>query len=102
MRRNLLSVSLAGAALAAGSARAQPAPDASRTPPPDPASETVLPPEPVTGTPTPPPPAASPDQPVTVDQLVIGAGDRIDANFFGDVSLYKISDEDPAFAVGPI
>jgi hypothetical protein len=97
MMRNLLSVSLAGAALAAGSALAQPAPDAARTPPPEPASETVLPPEPVTA---PPPPAT--DQPVTVDQLVIGAGDRIDLNFFGDVSLLKVSHEDPGFAVGPI
>jgi hypothetical protein len=97
MMRNLLPVSLAGAALAAGAASAQPAPDPARGSPPDPANETVLPPEPVAA-----PPPAPAGQPVTVDEIVIGAADRIDLNFFGDVSLLKIFHDDPGFAVGPI
>src|SRR3982750_983731 len=97
MLRNLLPVSLAGAALAAGAASAQPAPDAASPQPPDPATETVLPPEPITA-----PKAPGPDEPITVDQLVIGSTDRIDLNFFGDVSLLKVSHDDLGFAVGPI
>lgn len=99
MKRTLLPVGLAAAALVARAASAQPAPDpaARPSPPADPANEPVLPPEPVTA--AKPAPTA---EPVTVDRIVIASTERIDLNFFGDVSLLKIFHDDPGFAIGPL
>jgi hypothetical protein len=102
MNRYLLSAGLAGAALAAPAASAQP-PDAGNPARPsptagDPANDTVFPPEQVTA----PKPPAGPSEPITVDQIVIASAERIDLNFFGDVSLLKIFHDDPGFSIGPL
>lgn len=101
MRIHVLQAGLA-AALVARAAWAQPAPDPANPPGPPPGNgaenETVLAPEPV----APAKPAARADQPITVDQIVIASTDRIDLNFFGDVSLRKVTDQEFGFAVGPL
>jgi hypothetical protein len=79
-------------------ASAQPAPSTPAPPAPsasDPASEPVLAPERITT-------KAEPDEPITVDQIVVASTERIDLNFFGDVSLLKLSDQEPAFSIGPL
>ncbi|HEY0990574.1 MAG TPA: hypothetical protein VGD80_26155 [Kofleriaceae bacterium] len=87
------------ATLVARAAWAQPADPANPPGPPSGApNETVLPAEPV----APARPPAAADQPITVDQIIIASTERIDLNFFGDVSLRKVTDQELGFAVGPI
>lgn len=101
MKIYLVELGLAIATLAAPVARAQSNPD---PPPPGPAtpdaapSEPVLPPEHISSGPR----AAEPDEPITVDRIVIASAERIDLNFFGDVSFLKATGEDPGFAIGPL
>src|SRR5438477_780437 len=98
-----MTISLLVAALAAlvSTASAQPASDpadvAPPAPPPPIAPEPVLEPEHVS---TPQPAPSS--EPITVDQIVIASTARIDLNFFGDVSLLKLSHEEPGFSIGPL
>jgi hypothetical protein len=90
-----------------GIAAAQPTPEpdtgsgsGSQTPAePPPTAEPTLEPERI-GTPKPPPPKSN--EPVTVDQLIVSSTNRIDLNFFGDVSFVKLKGQDVAFAVGPL
>jgi hypothetical protein len=89
---------------AVGIAAAQPSPEpgaGSGTQPPaePPAAEPTLEPERI-GAPKPPP--SKPSEPITVDQLIVSSTNRIDLNFFGDISFIKVKGDDPAFAVGPL
>lgn len=98
MKNPVPEIALAVAALAS-SAWAQPAGDAAPAPPPSEPepNEPVLAPENVTGA-----RQGTGETPTTIDQLVIASVERIDLNFFGDVSLVKLSDQDPGFAIGPL
>jgi hypothetical protein len=93
------------ASFVCGTAGAQPAPDPAANPGPSAApapgagsaAEPVLEPEPV-GHPRP----VESGEPITVDQIVIASTQRIDLNFFGDVSLLRLSHEEPGFSIGPL
>lgn len=103
MRISLLDLGLATALLACQTAWAQPAPEPAPTPAApsptaaEPSAEPVFAPEHV-GRAKPP----DADEPITTDQIVIASTERIDLNFFGDVSLLKLSHEDPGFSIGPL
>ena len=45
---------------------------------------------------------AAPDEPMTLDRLVLTSANRIDLNFFGDVSATQRKDQKAVFAVGPL
>ena len=98
---NRLSVAAVSSVLIVRTALAQPSP--APTPPPDdpgaPASEPVLTPEHIAAT---PPAPRLPDEPITVDQIVIASTNRVDLNFFGDVSLIQTKAQDAAFSIGPL
>jgi len=46
--------------------------------------------------------AGASDDALTLDSLVLASANRIDLNFFGDVSLVQRKDQKAAFAVGPL
>jgi hypothetical protein len=99
MKAHFLDVGLAIAALVTPAA-AQPANTPSNPltrSTSDPANEPVLEPERITAR-----PPTEPDQPITVDRIVVGSAERIDLNFFGDVSLLQLKDEDVGFSIGPL
>src|SRR5258705_2376611 len=103
MRYVWWGVTLALIIAALGVATAQPTPDPG-TGSNDPGSgsgsgEPTLEPERIA---TPKPPAQKRDDAITVDQLVVSSTNRIDLNFFGDVSFIKLKGADPDFAVGPL
>src|SRR5215813_10983080 len=93
-----VGLAIAGLATRTGWAQPAPAPSAPSQGAGDAASEPVFGPERVTST----KPPAEPSEPITVDRIVIASTERIDLNFFGDVSLLKLSHEDPAFSIGPL
>jgi hypothetical protein len=106
---------LAAMAMPATSARAQspsPAVPASAVPPREPGagsaggtpSEHSFEPEHVASTKPvgTAPSLAVPEEALTLDRLVLSTTNRIDLNFFGDVSLEQLEGQKPAFAVGPL
>jgi len=99
---NRLAVTVA-ALLVVRTALAQPLPAPSPTPPPGdrdaPASEPVLAPEHIAAK---LPATPQPEEPITVDQIVIASTNRVDLNFFGDVSMVQSTAQDAAFAIGPL
>jgi hypothetical protein len=42
------------------------------------------------------------DNAMTLDRMVITSGNRVDLNFFGDVSLEQLKDQKAAVAIGPL
>jgi len=86
----------------AGEAPADDEPSIAPEPPAD--SEPVLPPEHVGGgkPTTLPGEPSSTDQELTLDRLVLSAANRIDLNFFGDVSLIQLNEQKAAFTIGAV
>jgi hypothetical protein len=85
-------------------AQAPPGPPAAVPPPCEASSEPIFEPEHVAGTKPigAAPGPAGPEEPMTLDRLVLTSANRIDLNFFGDVSVVQRKDEKAGFAVGPL